>query len=612
MAIRLSNMQCYAGGTSGVSAVIGYESRRSRVVRFEFTTESNGADKISISTSTGVIGHADGAEITSIPFYITTNGTSYANAVASNGYAAHGYIKKNGNIFSGSANVLLKDNTKYYVWFFPSSATYGWAYWNTGSNYYIECTLSGRSKYTLTTSISSNVSVSVSRLSSELAGTGTLESGSTIYKNDKLKIVFTANNNYSVQDSSVNGLPFVSGNTHTVTGDVSIVASASQQLFTIAATDAVVGSTSVITVSGGNSSYTHIISYSIPDANNHSLMHTGVVSPKTSTQIIAWRVPEDLYEYMPNSKKTSCILRCSTYNGENLLGTTLCTINITVDDDACCPLVSGNVIDTNQTTIALTGNEKTLIRYKSTAKCTIDATPCNYATIVSKTILKQPAVNDTYTFYGVAADMFEFSVTDSRGYHQTYVYTPEIIPYIKLTCNPIISRPSPTGSRIVLSVTGDMFIGTFGAASNSLKIRYRYKESNGTYGSWYTVPSTSVYYGTSSYYCTDISLGENFDYQKSYVFEIEASDGTATNPLSIISKIIPIQKGEPVFDWGENDFNINVALNLSGTNILDIIYPPGVVYTHSSSTLPDSISGIGTWSSVSTGITGVYAWKRTG
>lgn len=612
MAIRLSNMQCYAGGTGGVSGVIGYESSRPRVVRFEFTTESNGADKISISTSAGVIGHAGGTEITSIPFYVTTNGTSYANAVASNGYAAHGYIKKSGNVFSGSANVLLKDNTKYYVWFFPSTATYGWAYWNTGSSYYVECTLSGRSKYTLTTSVGSNISVSVSRLSSELAGTGALVSGSTIYKNDKLKITFTASNNYSVQNSTVNGSQFFSGNTHTVTGDVTVVASASQQLFTIAATDAVIGSVSMITVSNSDRLYEHVITYSIPDPYNQSLMHSGPVSSRTSDTVIAWKVPEDLYEYLPNSKRTPCMLRCSTYNGENLLGSTLCTINIAVNDAECYPLVSGDVVDINQTTVALTGNEETLIRYKSTAKCTITATARNYATIVSKKILNQPTTDDTYTFYNVAANTFEFSAEDSREYRHTYIYQPEIIPYVRLTCNPVISRPSPTGGRIILSATGNMFIGSFGAASNSLKIRYRYKESNGTYGSWHTIPSSSVYYGTSSYHCTDISLGENFDYQKSYVFEIEASDGTATNPLSIVSKIIPIQKGEPVFDWGENDFNINVALNLSGTNILDIIYPLGAVYTHSSSTLPDSISIIGTWNSVSTGITGVYAWKRTG
>ena len=66
-----------------------------------------------------------------------------------------------------------------------------------------------------------------------------------------------------------------------------------------------------------------------------------------------------------------------------------------------------------------------------------------------------------------------------------------------------------------------------------------------------------------------------------------------------------------MFDWGENDFNVNGSLKLSNVNILDIMYPIGAVYMHSGNTLPIAVSSVGTWTSVDTGIGGIYAWKRT-
>ena len=87
-------------------------------------------------------------------------------------------------------------------------------------------------------------------------------------------------------------------------------------------------------------------------------------------------------------------------------------------------------------------------------------------------------------------------------------------------------------------------------------------------------------------------------------------DGTSYT-LSSVTKTVDVKKGIPVFDWGENDFNVNVALMLNSVNILNIIYPVGTVYMHSSGTMPIIVSQVGTWESVTTGITGVYAWKRT-
>ena len=110
---------------------------------------------------------------------------------------------------------------------------------------------------------------------------------------------------------------------------------------------------------------------------------------------------------------------------------------------------------------------------------------------------------------------------------------------------------------------------------------------------------------------TNLSVGDNFDYKTSYVFQVRARDGSSSYVLSTVTKTVEVQKGVPIFDWGDTDFNVNVAFMLSNVNILDIMYPVGSVYMHSGSTLPTAVSNVGTWASVTTGISGVYAWKRT-
>lgn len=151
---------------------------------------------------------------------------------------------------------------------------------------------------------------------------------------------------------------------------------------------------------------------------------------------------------------------------------------------------------------------------------------------------------------------------------------------------------------------------------HTLTLQYRYKESGGSYGSWQPVASTNIMFGTSTYRSsTAISVGDAFDYHKDYVFQVKATDGGTVNgttyTLSTVTKTITVKRGIPVFDWGGNDFNVNVPLILNNVNILNIMYPIGAVYMHSSSTLPTAISDIGTWASVTTDISDVYAWKRT-
>lgn len=494
-----------------------------------------------------------------------------------------------------------------------------YVYGATNSSYSGSITMSPNPVYTLSMSAGTGSNITVNRTAcAGSGGTGNLSAGTKkLYHGDTLKITFTPSSNYSINAHTVNGSTFTSGNTHTVSGNVTVAATATPLKSVIGATDANIGSTLTITITRYNSSYTHTIEYAFGDL-------TGTIATKSSNTSIAWTVPTTFYAEIPNAKTGTCTLTCTTYNGNTSLGSSTCTLTVTASSSACSPTITATVQDTNATTIALTGNNSKLIRYKSTAECTLSATPKNSATISSIKIggtavtgtTSNGVTTGTKTYSGVSATSFSFSATDSRSYSASTTKTPTMVSYVQLTCNPVLSRPTPTGSSIVMTFSGNIYRGSFGACSNTLTLQYRYKESGGSYGSWQTIASTNIVYGTSSYRSSaTITLGEEFDYHLDYVFQVRAMDGGTVDgtayTLSTVTKTVTVKRGIPVFDWGENDFNVNVPLMLNNVNILNIMYPVGAVYMHSSSTLPTAISSIGNWTSVTTGISGVYAWERT-
>ncbi len=480
--------------------------------------------------------------------------------------------------------------------------------------------------YTLSINEGTGSSISVWRTSSGYADTGKISAGTRLYYGDKLKITFTQDANYRLLTTTVNSIAFTSGNTHTVTENVFVVSTAQVLASAVGATDANIGSISTITVTKYNSGYCHSLQYSFGDLNGYITSSGGVQSTevKFSGTSVAFSVPATFYSQIPNAKTGICTIICRTYeksSNQTILGNvTTCTFTVTAAYANCAPALSVSVVDTNEVTKALTGNSNMLIRYKSTAECTVKATSMQSSTIDMVSIADTTVIGTTSgatttatkSFPNTDKTSFNFSATDSRGYTVTKTLSPTMVAYVKLTCNPEITRPTPTGSTMLMTFSGNVYRGSFGAYSNTLTIKYRYKAEGGSYSSWQTIDPTNIIFGTSSYRSsTAITLQDEFDYHKSYEFQIQAEDGASGYVLSTATATVPVQRGVPIFDWGENDFNINVALMLSNVNILDIMYPVGAVYMHSSSVLPTAVANVGMWESVTTGISKVYAWKRT-
>ena len=458
--------------------------------------------------------------------------------------------------------------------------------------------------YLLSISAGTGSSITVNRTYSGYAKTGNLSNGTRLYYGDKLKITFAPSTNYAINEHTVNNVTFNSGNTHTVTGNTTVKATAQVLASSVGVTNADIGSVSTITVMKYDSSYVHSLQYSFGSLSGY-ITNTGEIvetETKFSATNIAFTIPTSFYAQIPNAKTGKCIITCRTYSSvasTSLLGEAkTCTFVVTATGS---PVLDGTVEDINETTIALTGDSSKLIRYKSTAKATISATAQHESTIVSKSINGTAVSDNILTVENVSDTTFLFAATDSRGYTSTKSINPTIIEYIPLTLNAVLSRPAPTTGEVVLSFNGNFFNNTFGAVQNTLIISYRYRETDAAiWSDWIDIAASNYTKGSASYFTSlSISLGNGFNYLKSYVIQVRATDGTSENVLSTVTSEQTIYKGYPIFDWGEGDFKFNVPVYDKDGNIIDATRNPVEL---PSNTDTDTITVAGIYYQLSTDI----------
>ena len=322
----------------------------------------------------------------------------------------------------------------------------------------------------------------------------------------------------------------------------------------ISCTQANIGSNPTISITRSSTNFTHTVQYQ-PANYKQGDPYVTIAEKTSATTITSWTIPDSFYDKIPNDTRTNVWLRCITYNGNTEVGTSNCMFVATADESKCKPTVVGTVVDTNPATIAVTGNSGILVRYCSTAMCYLDATLNKGAgSFTVKTVNNIPLQYANINIPNVGVSTFDFYAKDSRGFFNSDKVVCTLIPYIPLTNDATIQRDDPTSGKATLRVSGNYFNGSFGATNNSLTIQY--KQGDGSY-----VPVTPTISGNK--YEATVALS-GLDYTKSFNFEIVVSDKLNTAP-----KPLTLQKGFPVFDWGENDFNFNVPVTINGVNILE-------------------------------------------
>ena len=312
----------------------------------------------------------------------------------------------------------------------------------------------------------------------------------------------------------------------------------------VSSTNANIGENITISINRASSSFTHTLKYAFGSL-------TGTIATKTSSTTISWTLPTTFYAKIPNAKSGYGTITCDTYSGSTKIGSSTCRFNVYVKESTNKPGISATVTDINDTTKALTGDANKLIKYYSTAKFTLTATPKNSATTSTrsvtyngKTVTGGSGNSWTDQFSGAVSGSFKFGVTDSRGYSNSVTVNKTLINYVKITCAMTVSNPTASG-ECTLTIKGNYFNGSFGSKSNALTVQYK-KDS----GSWTNATATL----SGNTYTASVKI-TGLNYTQAYTFQARAVDKLATATTDA-KKV----KSQPIFDWGSNDFHFHVGV----------------------------------------------------
>lgn len=325
---------------------------------------------------------------------------------------------------------------------------------------------------------------------------------------------------------------------------------------TIGATDAFIGSTSVIAVSKKQEAAQHSIAYRFGELEGYldaQGQHSDEPARFSATNI-AFRIPESFYHQIPDRPADQCRLICSTWvDGVQLGQDQSCEFTVTANPAVCAPTLMPQVEDRNETAVQLTGDPQKLIRYLSAAHCAPNAAARCGAQLVQVTVNGTPVEQDL-TLEQVESGSFVFTATDSRGYRTEVYVERELIPYVVPTCVATARRLDPVSGDVLLQLRGDCYCGSFGQTENVLLAVCS------TYGA--EPVSVALTISGSTYQGEMLLTG--LDYRLSHALTVRVTDRAGG-----ISTTVQVGQGIPLFDWGEEDVVFYVPI--SAPNLTELI-----------------------------------------
>lgn len=413
---------------------------------------------------------------------------------------------------------------------------------------------------------------------------GSITIGGTVTNGSKSEVRITLNSNTQVmsatvriyhkddgtQSVTISAKGSISGSTLTSTSiSQSVTLDTIPRASGISATDANVESTSLIAIAKHSSGFTTTVSYKATGQSSYTTIWT-----KQAHTSYGWTVPTALYSLMPRAREIAVELRCQTYSGDTLIGTSYGSMTARTDPSKCQPASTITGKDSRAATVALTGDNRKIIKGISTLEATITTSARNSASLVNTTVTcgSKNTVSTsgqfTATFAKAESATVSLASKDTRDYVTYAKDDLTLINYVSPTVTTTITRPSPTAPLVNITVSGVCYAGGFGAATNSVTAKVRYKpKGQESYTNSYA--NMNVVMGGASYTATIQFAG--LAYTSAYDLEVVVSDAIHNGTIEpVLTKTEEIRKGVPVFDWGESDFNVNGALMINGTlNVAD-------------------------------------------
>ena len=287
----------------------------------------------------------------------------------------------------------------------------------------------------------------------------------------------------------------------------------------------------------------------------------------------------ELAQLIPNSTSLNVKLILSTYDGEELIGTSEKTYKFEILGFGMDFDIIGN---NDNTTSSLTGDTKSFIKNKSTIKVDVGSvTNYNGATIQKYTFKKTSvdgsssyeSTSPTYTFSTAIqnGDEYWVEILDSRGFSgssekivigsETYPFIDYTLPFLNSVS---IERAEALATWLNFSFSGSFWNENFGIVQNTVHTVYRYKKGNSdTFTEWIEVTPTID--ENSITFVGQIGSEDNpiLLTTEDAIFEVQIYDELGEDTISNL--IVP--KSKSMFDWGENYFSWNGELCINDEEV---------------------------------------------
>lgn len=325
------------------------------------------------------------------------------------------------------------------------------------------------------------------------------------------------------------------------------------------------GNPITINIKKANESFTTTLGFYWQCKQLNDTYYGSIIAQKTNEDQVIYTIPETLknqiLSFNKDRQKFNATLEVDTYSGDSKISTK--EYNFVVPLEETKPIVSATFVDTNATTIALTGDSSKIVKYISKPKVTITAQAQQQADILSYSTVwgnSSSTAQETTFNSGIDGNILTVSAKDSRNWVGEEEYDlsalGKYIEYIKPNFSKFtLSRPESTSNTINADLTGFWFNNSFGATSNTLELKYRYKEKGGEYGSYQTITLTT----NKNNFSFNSSLGSSFDYQKQYDFEF-----VLTDKLMSVITTFNVESGESIVRIAETYVRILGDLTVSG------------------------------------------------
>lgn len=321
------------------------------------------------------------------------------------------------------------------------------------------------------------------------------------------------------------------------------------------------------------------VTYSNPNGSTVSDIQMGIFNPAGSVTYAAYRSiskTDGTYTFNLTDAERQALINAIP-NGRNYAdvsfyittfidGTRIHTQNVnrTLTITNAMPDLSYTIKDIGSASTALTNNSAAIIKGFNYVTVSMTPTLKKGATVNSQSISNGNQVISAASgnFNNIESDTFVFSLTDSFGQTITKTPTVNMIPYVKLTCNITTSNPTADGD-MAFKISGNYFNDKFGddGVSNTLTLKWRIKINNNNYSDWLDISPII----TDNSYKFEAKLSDikpqdmKLDYRYTYTLQAMAIDKISTGGVLSVEQRA---KSTPVYNWGANNFDINVPLTV--------------------------------------------------